>query len=158
MNILSNEAPMNLLPINCMISEEILRDDLNIFFEGFQRIQNVKAALSRHGVPAGNIQAVVLTAVHGMSQLEENFEVFREGKFPLTTDNASDYLRYVDALEMAVEAVINDINDPDVTQIITAQDIFEGTIVHFSPFDKYELDILGITPVNFLPEGTQEET
>lgn len=157
MNILSNDAPMNLLPVKCIISEETSISDLKVFNEGFRRIQKVKAELSHHEIPAGNLHAVVLTAVHGLSPLAVNFETFLKGNFSLTTSHAGDYIRYVQALETAVETVVDDINDPTVTEIISAQEIFEGTVVDFSPCDEYELEELGITPVMFLPEGAQEE-
>lgn len=157
MNIFSTDAPMKLLPVECIISEETSSLDLNIFLEGFRRIQDVKAKLSHHGVPAGNLHAVVLTAVHGLSPLTVNFEAFLKGNFPLTTSHAGDYIRYVQALETAVDTVVDDINDPTVTEIISAQEIFEGTVVDFSPWDEYELEELGITPVMFLPKEPQEE-
>ncbi|MDZ7853495.1 MAG: hypothetical protein U5L98_12850 [Halomonas sp.] len=157
LSLITEDAPKNLVPVHRMITTDTSSSDIALFDEGLRRLLDVQAELFRHKIPAGIIQAVVLTAVHGLSFDEENIEAFRKGNFPLTTDNAGDYLRYVDALETAVKTVVSDINSSTMPAVITAHDIFDGIIVHFSPWDEYELEELGIMPVMFLPEENQEE-
>ncbi|MWJ28601.1 hypothetical protein GPM19_10350 [Halomonas sp. ZH2S] len=148
---LNNDGPMNLLPVKRIITEETSAHDRLIFKEGYHRILKARATLSYHAYPAGNLQAVVLTAVHDIAFDPMNLRMFKHGIHPLSTDNAGDYIRYVAALELAVETVIDDINDPTVTHTITPQEVFEGIVVDFSPCDQFDLEELGISPVNFLP-------
>jgi hypothetical protein len=144
MNIISNDAPMNLLPVKCIFSEETSIFDLNTFIEGLRRIEDVKAKLSHHKIPAGNLQAIILTAAHGLSLEPENLDVFRRDTHPLSTDHAGDFIRYVAALESTVDMALHDPH-------LTTEGLFEFHLQDFCPKDKFDLEELGIIPINFLP-------
>ncbi|RAH36513.1 hypothetical protein [Halomonas sp. SL1] len=144
MTMLSNDAPVNLFPVQRVVTDETSSFDRKTFVEGYRRILNAELKLAFHEIPAGNLQAVVLTAVHALPLLPENFEVFRRGIHPLSTDHAGDFIRYVSALEKAVDMVLAD-------PCLTPEELHATILEDFCPDDQFDLEVVGTVPIYLLP-------
>ncbi|SDK73502.1 hypothetical protein [Billgrantia gudaonensis] len=145
---LTNGFPMKLLPVKRIMTDDTPIAKKKIFEEGLKRVLQAQADLLKHEIPAGNLQAAVLTAVHGLPLEPENLEMFALGIYPLFTENAGDYIRYVSALEEAVDIAID-------SPSVTVKEVYVAVAPNFSPRNWYELEELGIIPVSFLPMGEE---